>query len=345
MDALILAGGKGTRLRPLTVYTPKPVVPLANRPFLLYQIDVLVRAGIDAITLSLNYQPDKIEDILGDGSDHGVHLRYMTEPTPLGTGGAYKFAAHKNSGTTIVFNGDILTDADIGEVIKVHRDAGADATIVLVEVEDPTLYGLVETGPDGRVTGFQEKPTQKELAGLKHNTINAGIYVLEPSVLNLIPDGESASFEYDVFPRILNDGLKFHSFVLKGRYWRDIGNPASYLQAHHDILARKVSGVQAAGSSSEVATSARIDATSILGHDCLIKPGASITNSVLGPGVHVDEKAVIKDSVVWAYTRIGPGAVIEGAVIGKGSHIGRNVKVGPGSVLGDKASLPDYSTV
>ena len=158
MHALILAGGKGTRLRPLTVYTPKPIVPFLNRPFLLYQIEILQRAGIKDITLSLSYQPDKIEHILGDGSDYGVNLRFITEPSPMGTGGAYKFAASDIRETTIVLNGDILTDLDITKVIEFHREKKATATIVLAPVENPAAYGLVETAPDGKVLRFIEKP-------------------------------------------------------------------------------------------------------------------------------------------------------------------------------------------
>src|SRR5687767_15459869 len=151
MQALILAGGKGTRLRPLTVYTPKPIVPVLNRPLLQYQLEILAKAGITDITLSLSYQPDKIEDVLGDGSDLGVDLRFLTEPSPMGTSGAYKFAAGSIRETTVVFNGDILTDVDVAAVIEKHRANKAEATIVLAPVADPSKFGLVETGPNDEV--------------------------------------------------------------------------------------------------------------------------------------------------------------------------------------------------
>src|SRR3954468_191623 len=157
MQALILAGGKGTRLRPLTVYTPKPVVPVVNRPFLLYQIDVLRKAGITDITLSLSYQPDKIEHLLGSGGEFGVNLRYVTEPSPMGTGGAYKFASNAIRETTVVFNGDILTDLDIGKLVEFHTSKRAAATITLVRVEDPSRFGLVETDKEDRIVRFVEK--------------------------------------------------------------------------------------------------------------------------------------------------------------------------------------------
>src|SRR5690348_5793224 len=197
MQALILAGGKGTRLRPLTVYTPKPIVPICNRPFLLYQIDTLRRAGVTDITLSLSYQPEKIEHQLSDGSEFGVKLKYMVEPQPMGTAGAYKFAEDLIREPTVVFNGDILTDLDLKTVIRQHKERGALATIVLAPVENPSAYGLVETEPNGRVRRFLEKPKTDEITV---NTINAGTYILEPEVLDLIPKGENHSFEYGLFP-------------------------------------------------------------------------------------------------------------------------------------------------
>lgn len=346
MQALILAGGKGTRLRPLTVYTPKPIVPVVNRPFLLYQIDILRKAGITDITLSLSYQPDKIEQILGDGSEYGVLLKYVTEPSPMGTGGAYRFAAENISETTVVFNGDILTDFDISSLVEFHRKNCAAATITLAPVDDPSRYGLVEIDKENRVKRFIEKPSEEELAKLKINTINAGIYVLEPQVLKLIPKDTNRSFEYDVFPEILNQGLPFYGKVMAGEYWLDIGTPASYLKAHHDFLSGKIKALAIEkGDLSDVATHAEIDEYSVLGAKCTVKPGVRIVNSVIGAGVHIEEKAVIENSVIWPHTRVATSAEIHGAVIGRGCHIGRNSIVGEGTVLGDKTTLTDYSKV
>ncbi|MBA3353541.1 MAG: NDP-sugar synthase [Blastocatellia bacterium] len=345
MQALILAGGKGTRLRPLTVYTPKPIVPVVNRPLLLYQLETLAKAGITDITLSLSYQPDKIEDVLGDGSELGITLRFLTEPSPMGTAGAYKFAAGSIRETTVVFNGDILTDLKIDDVIATHRSNHAQATIVLAPVEDPSKFGLVETGSAGEVSGFLEKPSPEVLAEKNINTINAGVYVLEPNILDLIPAGENSSFEYDVFPLIIKRELPFFSHVLSAEYWRDLGTPASYLAAHRDFLHGRIDlPIDSEGNnSSDVATSSKIDKRSIIGEGCVIKPGAQISGSVLGPGVHVDEKAIVRNSVVWGHTRISTGAEIDGAIIGRSCYLGRNVSVRPGAVLGDKTSLPDYS--
>jgi NDP-sugar pyrophosphorylase family protein len=344
MQALILAGGKGTRLRPLTVYTPKPIVPVLNRPFLLYQIEILRRAGIKNITLSLSYQPDKIEDLLGDGFEYGVKLTYVTEPAPMGTGGAYKFAANQFRETTVVLNGDILTDLDIFKVIGFHQQKRAEATIVLTPVENPSAYGLVETDEESKVLQFLEKPKQEELAGLTTKNINAGIYILEPGVLDTIPDGENYSFEYNVFPNLLNQKKSFYGFVMKETYWRDIGTPQSYLQAHQDFLSGQIKGFRTEKTNeSDVATAAVVDQHSVVGENCVIKPNAKIINSVIGAGVHIEEKAVVENSVIWAHTRISSAAHIQNAVIGRSCYIGRNVSVSKGAVLGDKTSLTDYT--
>lgn len=344
MKALILAGGKGTRLRPLTVYTPKPVVPLLDRPFLVFQLQSLVAAGITDITLSLSYQPNKIEDVLGDGSDFGVRLKYVTEPSPLGTAGAYRFSFDGEMEPAVVLNGDILTDTPIAEIIDSHLAKKAAATIALTPVEDPSRYGLVETADDGRVLGFHEKPTAENLERLGTNLINAGIYVLGPEVLELITMSENRSFEYHIFPEILKKGLVFNSSSIAGSYWRDIGTPESYLSAQMDLLAERVSGFAPPEKKNyDAATTASIDERSYIGEGCSLKPGARIVNSVLGPGVHVDEKAVIEDSVLWAHTRVSAAADIRGAVVCRSCHIGRNAVVTAGTVLGDKANLPDYS--
>ncbi len=184
MQALILAGGQGTRLRPLTVNTPKPIVPIGNQPFLLRQIESLKAADVSDITLSLNYQPSAIQQVLGDGSQFGVKLRYLIEPAPMGTAGAYKFADEYLKTATIVLNGDILTDLDLQTVVEQHQNASATATIVLTRVDNPAAYGLVEIAADNQVLRFLEKPNSAEIADLKIDTINAGIYILEPECCN-----------------------------------------------------------------------------------------------------------------------------------------------------------------
>ena len=345
MQALILAGGKGTRLRPLTVYTPKPVVPVLNRPFLLYQIDILRLAGVTDITLSLNYQPDRIEDVLGDGSHYGVKLTYLTEPQPLGTAGAYKFAAALIDQPTIVLNGDILTTLDIEKMAEFHRAKQADATIFLTEVENPAAYGLVESGGDGAVERFLEKPKADELAKLKTKNINAGIYILEPGILDLIPKGENRSFEYDVFPELLKQKKAFFGYIDKEVYWRDIGNPQSYLQVHADFLEGKLGDFSHENADAYLKDGVTIDKTSVLGKDCVIKSGVKIVNSVIGQGVHLEEKAVVENSVIWPHTRVGNATTITGAFVGRGCQIGNNVVVRSGAILGDKTVLAHYTQI
>ena len=344
MHALILAGGKGTRLRPLTVYTPKPVVPVMNRPFLLYQIDILRKAGIEDITLSLGYKPDKIEQLLGDGSEFGVNLRFLTEPHPLGTAGAYRFASGHLNETTVVLNGDILTNADISKIVGFHNTSGAEATITLAPVEDPWNFGLVETQHD-RVQSFIEKPKPEEAAAKKLNNINAGIYILEPSCREFVPKDENRSFEYHVFPDLLARKREFFAYQLTAEYWRDLGTPENYLAAHMDFLADRVSGFELPSlNESDIATRSRIE-RSLIGEECVIKPNAEIINSVLAPGVHIEEKARIENSVIWAHTRVASFATVTGAIVARSCHIGRNTLVREGTVLGDKTSVTDYSRV
>ncbi len=346
MQALILAGGKGTRLRPLTVYTPKPVVPVMNRPFLLYQLDILRAADVTDVTLSLSYQPDKIEHVLGNGSEFGISLRYLTEPSPLGTAGAYRFAADALGETTIVLNGDILTDLDLTKVIEFHKEKKAEATIVVVPVEDVSRYGVVEIGGDGSVSRFIEKPEGDALSSVTANTINAGIYILEPAILEMIVQGTPQSFEYDLFPKILEQNMPFFAYEMSGSYWRDIGTPENYLRAHHDFLDGKIAATSGDEPAVfEAATRSEIDKRSIIGEGCTIKPGVRVTNSVIGPGVYLDEKCIVENSVLWAHSRVSTGAEIRSSIVGRSCHIGRNAIVGEGSVLGDKTTLTDYTRV
>jgi len=331
MKGLILAGGKGTRLRPLTINTPKPVVPVANSPFLLYQIDLMRSGGIEDIILSLSYQPRKIEDLLKDGTDYGVRIRYAVEAAPLGTGGAFKNAEREIDSTTVVFNGDVLTALDLGAVIAHHKKCGAVATLVLTPVENPSAYGLVETNSDGWVHRFIEKPGPDEITC---NTINAGIYVLEPSVLQYMPKDEPYSFERGLFPTLLEHKEKVLSYILD-KYWIDIGTPAKYLEVHQDILSNKFASPRV----SEIPR----DHGNIIDQDVTIREGARVENSVIGRNCKIAEGAHVVDSVIWAGTAIDPDARITRGIVGKGCYIGRSAVLRPGVVLGDKTVVTDYS--
>jgi NDP-sugar pyrophosphorylase family protein len=342
MKGLILAGGKGTRLRPLTINTPKPVVPVANSPFLLYQIDLMRSGGIQEIILSLSYQPRKIEDLLKDGSDYGVWIRYAVEGTPLGTGGAFKNAEENIDSTTVVFNGDVLTSLDLSAVIAQHRDRGAVATLVLTPVDNPSAYGLVETSQEGWVQRFIEKPGPDEITC---KTINAGIYVLEPSVLKYMPKGEAYSFERGLFPTLLEHKQPVLSFILD-RYWIDIGTPQKYLEVHQDILQKKFASPRVSPSALDRATlppGAIVDEKSIIDQEVTIRSGVRIENSVIGRNCRIDEGAQIMDSVVWSGNTIDADARVTSSVVGKGCYIGRSAVLRPGVVLGDKTVVTDYS--
>jgi NDP-sugar pyrophosphorylase family protein len=264
----------------------------------------------------------------------------------MGTGGAYRFAADTLRETVVVLNGDILTDIDISSLVDFHRARASSATIALATVEDPSAYGLVETDEEQHVLRFLEKPKREAVQTGSINTVNAGIYILEPSILKLIPQGEARSFEYDVFPAILDKKLPFFGYVMADTYWRDLGNPTSYLEAHHDFMDGRIGTFSIErDEAADVATVATIDKISVIGKGCVIKPGARIRRSVIGPGVHVDEKALIENSVIWPHTRISAAAEIRDAIIGRSGYIGRNVSVTAGTVLGDKASVPDYSRI
>lgn len=343
MQALILAGGKGTRLRPLTLHTPKPVVPIVNRPFLLFQIDMLRKAGIQDIVLSLSYQPKKIEDVLGDGSDFGVKLKYTVEAQPLGTAGAYKNAEEHIGESTVVLNGDVLTDIDLTKVIEFHKAREAAATIVLTRVKNPMAYGLVETGPEGQARRFLEKPKADEITC---NTINAGIYVLEPSVLDYVPESENFSFEYGVFPALLQNQERFFAWV-SDSYWLDIGTPTRYLQAHHDLLAGRLASYDLGNRTrgDKVDDHATIDQRSLVDPTSVLKSGVEIENSVIGPNCFIEEKARIVNSVVWSGTRVAQSASVTNSILGKSCFAGRFAEVRSGTVLGDKSVVGDYSVL
>lgn len=341
MQAVILAGGKGTRMRPLTLHTPKPVMPIVGVPFLLYQLELLKRVDIQDVVLSLSYQPQKIEDVIGDGSRFGVRIRYTVESQPAGTAGAYRNAKERDDSPTVVLNGDILADVDMYSVLEFHRERKAAVTIVLAPVENPRAFGLVETGEDGRVARFLEKPSGDE--EITTNTINAGIYIIEPDVLRHVPAGEVYSFEYDLFPSLLAKEVPVYGYVTE-RYWRDIGTPRRYLDANLDVLAGKLSRMptpqRARGE--RVDERAVVDERSWIDPSATIKAGAQITNSVVEANCVVEEKAVVENCVIRRSTRIGSQADVRNSLAGMSCHIGRFAAI-ESVALGDKSVLTDYT--
>jgi NDP-sugar pyrophosphorylase family protein len=349
MKAILLAGGKGTRLRPLTIHTPKPIVPIFNRPFLHYQIDLLKQVPeIDEVILSLNYQPRRIEEIFGDGSELGIKIRYVVEPAPLGTAGAIKYAGDNLTESVVVFNGDVLTQIDLAAVIRLHRERQARATIVLTPVDNPTAYGLVETDPDGNILRFLEKPKPEEITT---NNINAGIYVLEPDTFDRIPSEVSWSIERSYFPSLVERHETFVAYIYNG-YWIDIGTPEKYVQVHRDIMDGRYAAPPFAGMSQQtwIAPDARVEDGATIEGPCfvddgvLIKAGARVgPYSVLGRQTQVDEEAVVDGAIIWPNCRVGRDASVRQAILGRNCHLGRNVSVNGGAVLGDKTTLTDYT--
>lgn len=352
MKAILLAGGKGTRLRPLTLHTPKPIVPIFSRPFLHYQIDLIRQIPeIDEIILSLNYQPRRIEDVFGDGSTLGIKIRYVVEPAPLGTGGAVKFAAGGVKDSVVVFNGDVLTQVDLRAVLALHRERRARATIVLTPVENPSAYGLVETDAAQNILRFLEKPKPEEITT---NYINAGIYVLEPSTFDRIPADTPWSIERSFFPSFIERGETFVAFPYDG-YWIDIGTPEKYTQVHRDIMdgryqtspfAGQPAGHISLGEDVKIDEGAAVEGPAFLDEGVVVRYGAKIgPYSVLGRGCHVEPDAQITGSILWANGRVGQEAIVTGAIAGRHVHVGRGVTVSAGAVIGDKTSLTDYSKV
>jgi mannose-1-phosphate guanylyltransferase len=349
MKAILLAGGKGTRLRPLTIHTPKPIVPIFNRPFLHYQLDLLKQVPeIDEVILSLNYQPRRIEEIFGDGSALDIKIRYVVEPIPLGTAGAIKYAGDQLTESVVVFNGDVLTEIDLAAVIRLHRERKARATIVLTPVENPTAYGLVETDGGGNVRLFLEKPPPEEITT---NNINAGIYVLEPDTFDRIPSDVSWSIERSYFPSLVERQETFVAYIYDG-YWIDIGTPEKYMQVHRDIMDGRFEAAPFKGMENRtfVSPDARLEDGATVTGPCfiddgvLVKAGARIGRySVVGRQCQIEEDARIDGAIIWQNGRIGRDAVIEQAVLGRNCHIGRSAAVRPGAVLGDKSSLTDYT--
>ena len=349
---MLLAGGFGTRLRPLTLHTPKAIVPIFDRPFLHYQLDLLQQLPeIDEVILSLNYQPDAIERVAGDRRGGGPRLRYLVEPQPLGTGGAVKFAAPYLDGTVVVFNGDVLAGVDLRAVVDRHRSRGARATIVLTPVDNPSAYGLVETDAAGNVRAFREKPDPDEITC---DTINAGIYVLEPDTFDRIPPGTKYSIERRYFPSLVERGETFVAYVERG-YWIDIGTAAKYMQVHRDIMAGRCAAHPFAGRAAAeplvdptaaVDGGARVEPPCFIGAGARVAAGAAILgNSVVGASAAVGEHAVVDGAILWPDSAVGAGATVRDAIVGRGARVETGAVVRPGSVLGDASVVTAFSNV
>ncbi len=342
MQALILAGGEGTRLRPLTSTIPKPVVPLANQPHITLMIEWLRRHGVDDVVLSCGFLADGVRRVLDERPIPDVRIRYVEEPAPLGTGGALRYAGELLDTRFLMLNGDVLADFDLGEQLAQHERSGARATLALYPVEDPSAYGLVRLGPGRQVSQFLEKPRPEEI---DTNLINAGAYVLERSILDDMPaPGTNVSIEREVFPQLVGDGL--YGFVSQG-YWLDIGTPERYLQGTFDILEGIVEteiGRRLHASRSLVADGASIHGRAIgpalIGTGSSIAVGAIVGGRVaLGEGVTVEQGAHVENAVVLDGSTIGAHARVSGSIVGPRVRVGEHCQLEDRVVLGEGVEL------
>ncbi|MEA2449648.1 MAG: mannose-phosphate guanylyltransferase [Thermoleophilaceae bacterium] len=342
MQALVLAGGEGTRLRPLTLTTPKPVMPLAGRPFLSFMLDWLARHGVDEVLLSLGYRADDVARVLGD-IHHGMRLRYVIEDEPLGTAGPLRLAADEGliDGRVLVLNGDCLTDLDLTAMMARHDETGAAGTIALVPVEDTSSYGVVPTKESGEVEAFLEK----QPGPAPTNLINAGTYVLEKSVIDLIPAGRAVSIEREVFPQLVGNGLYGYGFA-PDDYWIDIGTPERYLEATYDLLAGRVENELPERDETDsliyegcITSGARIGPLSVVGRHCSVGDRSTVERAVLLDDVILGRDCTVTEAVIGTGARVGDGARIEPDVL-----VGAGATVAAGAVLasGTRVSPDDF---
>jgi len=346
LKAVILAGGEGTRLRPITNMNPKPMLPLVNKPFMENFILWLRSHRIKDIIFSTGYLPEIFKDYFGEGGDFGLNLTYIKEEKPLGTcGGVKNLESYLKGRRFMVFNGDILSSLNLTDMIAFHKKKKADITIALTPVEDPSYYGLVPVNCEGKVKQFLEKPNQEEITT---NLINAGVYIIEPNIMDMVPAGKKYSFERGLFPMALNEGYKIYGYV-SNSYWLDIGTPEKYLTAHYDILNKKVnfrfpykeitkniyigkgsrylksnfvSGPVVIGRKAKIEKGARIMPLTVIGDDCFISGGTEISESIIFNNCRIGKNCIIKKSIISNNVKIGSNVIIEDlSVIGDNSRV------------------------
>ena len=343
-QAVILVGGEGRRMRPLTDTLPKPMLPLLDRPFVEHQVDHLVRAGVTRIVFSCGYRPQEIEDHFGDGATRGLQVGYVVDPEPLGTAGAIANAESLlDPGDVFVLNGDILTDLDLVALVERHRALACAATIALTSVDDPSAFGLVRTDGDGRVSEFVEKPGPDDLIPGEPYRINAGTYVLSAEAREAIPAGVHVSIERDTFPLLATRGAV--GALASDCYWRDVGTPLSYLDAHRDVLAGRVGFITSPGAhwvapDAVVDSSARVLAGACVGPGAIVAANAEVGAAVIGAGTSIGEGAHVEGAVLGRNVRVGAGAVVSGLVV-----VGDGARIPAGSRVHGPASIPSGAVV
>jgi mannose-1-phosphate guanylyltransferase/phosphomannomutase len=351
MKAIIMAGGFGTRLRPLTCGRPKPLLSVMNKPVMEYTIDLLKKHGITEIGVTLQYLPEDIKNYFGDGSDWGVHIEYFVEEVPLGTAGSVKNAEGFLNDTFVVISGDALTDVDINKAVEFHKKNNSITTLILKEVEVPLDYGVVVTETDGKIRRFLEKPSWSEVFS---NTVNTGMYILEPEALTYFEKGKNFDFSKDLFPLLMNNNKTLYGFTTED-YWCDIGDIQSYVQAHADILNKKVrvelrekevrKGVFV-GEGVEIHADALIEGPAVIGDHCKIGKGVKIhPYTVMGKNVIVHNHSSVKRSIVWDNSIIGTDSKISGSILCYRTNLKSNVTAYEQAVIGDDTLLRDRAIV
>lgn len=341
-QAVVLVGGEGRRLRPLTDTRPKPMMPLVDRPFVAHQLDHLRRYGVTDVVFSCGYRPDAIEGHFGDGAAVGMRLRYVVDPAPLGTAGAVRNAEAllAPGEPVLVLNGDILTDLDLAALAARHAESGAVGTIALTPVDDPSAYGLVRLDAERRVRGFLEKPRPEDLLPGEPYLINAGTYLLQPEAVAAIPPGIACSIEREIFPALAAGG-RLYGFP-SDAYWRDIGTPASYLAAHHDVLRGAVrtaapSGAAFLAPGAELRDGARVDGLTSIGAGALIGAGARLEGSIVGAGAYVGDDVTLRHAVLGEGVVVGAGARLTDGVV-----VGDRARIAAGHRLEGPVSVPTH---
>ena len=348
MQAVVLVGGKGNRLQPLTHTTPKPMLPVVNIPFFQHTLQLLKKYGIEEVIVSSGYLGEKFKNFVKDGSLLGLKLTYVLEKEPLGTAGAVKNVENLlDNSTFLVLNGDILTDLNIFHLHDYHQSKKAWATISLTSVEDPTAFGLVPTNGDGLVKEFLEKPSFDEVTT---HSINAGIYLLEPPVLDYIPKDDHYSFERGLFPTLLEKRKPLFGFPFGG-YWKDIGTPANYLKAHHDILdgymnfdfdGEEVKPRVFVGKNCKISSNANLFGPVLIGDNCIIEDHAIIfSHSTIGNNVFIGESAKIYDSVLLNGSTIRKFCIIKNSVIGEEAQVDNEVRIEGTTILGKNVKVKE----
>jgi len=345
VKAVIMAGGEGTRLRPLTSNQPKPMLPMANRPMMEHVVLLLRQHGFTEIVVTVAFMANAIRSYFGDGSELGVRMVYATEETPLGTAGSVLNARDELDERFLVISGDVLTDVDLGAVVAFHEEKAAFATLALHSVPDPLEFGIVITREDGSIERFLEKPTWGQVFS---DTINTGIYVLEPEIFDFIAPEGASDFSGDVFPAALLAGKPIYGYVAGG-YWEDVGTTAAYLKAHNDILDRKVRvevdgfalrpGVWL-GKGSTLDPSAVVEGPALIGDNCSVGAGAIIGQyTTLGDNVRITDAAEVRHSMIGDNCYLGAGARVEGAAVGRACDLRQGARLEPGSVLGENCLI------